>query len=143
MRRQIRTLTTTEKADSPDIFGVYSLPKRKKYPSVLFITVRGRRGKHEQAHELSLQKQKSFHLGNQISENRDYVERITSTIVHQLDSGLRYFPFSCNSIRGSLVLSFSMNGEYIACACADSVMFPIKVYQVSSGELVKEFAGVR
>src|SRR5690348_577101 len=63
-------------------------------------------------------------------------------IISKLDAGVRYISErESKRCRGCFVLKFSHSGQYLACACADAVLFPVKVFEMTSGNCIKKFTG--
>jgi WD40 repeat protein len=67
--------------------------------------------------------------------------KIPNKLLYAFDTGNRYIAFYFIRNRGAFSCSFSHNGIYLAIACVGAENYPIKVYDILTGERVATLDG--
>lgn len=116
--------------DIPYVYFCWLRFNRMRYRSTVYITIKGKRSAGKGAAQDGIQNPFGISVTTTTST-------MTSKSVNELSLVYRLDP----GPRGCFLVQFSNSGKYLCCACADWVMFPIRIYDSSSVELVKTYSG--
>jgi jouberin len=121
----------------PDVYFQWTSSRKKNYPSTIYITFIGPSSKVFEEPELESFAAETTLTSRLLSDSKvlqqtlNEKERVTTNKMIVDDRRID------TSTRGCLILKYSKDGNYLACGCTDSVMFPLLVYNKNNSCVAK------
>jgi WD40 repeat protein len=118
--------------DIPYVYHCWAHLKRTKYRSTMYVTAKGkRRTGISKDQQLSATQQQTLSPSLGASQKITANSQKVVSLMCRLEAGPR----------GCFTCKFSHSGKYLCCGCADWVMFPLKVFDVITGECIIAYSG--